>query len=280
MAIDPAFLTSHVAFRQGVGWIAVPDFRYPGIPTGQFLNLGGITEALQGQLRIGRFAAYAQGSGAVLSGLNPSSAVFVGVRGTYELRAGGRVRLYRGERVQLTGRLGLRQAQGLGIIPADVAVAVLDDPQGALPEILEGRWLSSLLTVERATQAEVGVAGAVALGPAVGLQGSVSARMGRTSVTSAVLDVAGPSSQLGAGASVDVRPLPRMGLQFGLRDRLDRDLGVRDAIPERNRLLLTSQAYYDRGDLALGLVVTTATANRDGVREWELGLEGRAVACF
>ncbi len=282
VAIDPAFTTPFLSFRQGFGWRFVPDYAYPGIPEPLPMQLGGLTETLQGQIGLGSVGAlYLQGTGGLLSGLDPGSAFFVGAQGTYELRAGWRALVLRRGRAQVTARAGVRQSLGVGLVPADLVVSVLDDPQAGLPALLSGQFADQLLATERATQVVIGGATAVALSPFVGLQASMSARVGASRLQTREIEVRGPAAQIGAGASIDLRPGDRsLGVQIGLRDRLERELSTADALPERNRLLLTSQVYYDRTDLMLGLVVSGATRSGEISREWELGLEGRAVAFF
>lgn len=282
VAVDPAFLTPLLTFRQGVGVQSVPDYRYPGIPNPLPLRLGGLTETLKVQLGINRsLSAYAQASGAVHTGLDAGSAFFLGAQGSYELRAGLRGLLLRRGRTQLAGRVGVRQALGVSVVPANLVVSLIDDPQVSLPDLLGGQWSTHLLAAERATQGVVGLSAAFAASRIVGLQASTSARLGASVLQVGDVEVAGPTTQLGAGLSVDLRPGGGLvGVQLGLRDRLERDLGSEDLLPERNRLLLTSQLYYDRTDLMLGLVVSGASRSGAGHHEWSVDVEGRAVAFF
>jgi len=281
VAVEPVFLPSFVSFRQGIGQLTLRDARYEGLPLPLTLRLLGITEVLQGQLRVApRFAITAYGSGAVLSGADADSALFLGARATYEVRLGGAARLVRTERAQLTARVGGRRSYGLRVTPADVAVELLDDTQQALARVLQGRWADSLLSTQRVWQGTVGVSGALAASEVVGVLGSVSARVGTVRVGDAPRQ--GLGLQVGGGAAIDLRPTSDgvLGLQVGIQDRVDRTSGLEDEVAGRHRMVVPLQIYADRGGFQLGLVPSLSLSWGSDVREQQLGLEGRAVGHF
>lgn len=282
VAVEPVFLDRYLTFRQGVGHLRLRDVRYPGIPVPLELQLVGLTETLRVQVRLREgLALYGLASGQVFGGADADSALFLGASGGYELRLGAGIGLLRTDDAALVLRAGVRRAYGVEVTPVDLAVDLLDDTSRTLRRLTRGRWAEGLLATRRSLQGTLGLSGAGALSPHVGLLASLSARVGPTDVLSGAGEDTGLGVQLGAGAAVDVRgPASPFGLQLGLRDRVERLPGLVDSLPERHRLGAVAQGYVDLGQVELGLVPNVAFVWGDGVRETELGLEGRAVAWF
>jgi hypothetical protein len=282
VAVEPVFVSSFVSFRQGVGLLTLRGYRVVGIPEPLSLRLLGLTEVLRGQGKVhDRVGIGAFASGTLLSGADKDSALFLGARGAYELRLTTTVRLLRTERVQLSGRVGLRRAYELRVTPADVAVRLLDDTEEALSLVLRGAWGDSLLSATQGTYATSGLSGAWALSDTTGVMASFSTRVGRVRVVGDD-EGAGTGLQLGGGLAVDVRPTEDgvLGLQLGVQDNVDRTLGLEDAVAGRHRVVVPLQVYGDLGTFQLGVVPSVTLSWGSSVREQQLGIEGRAVGYF
>jgi hypothetical protein len=281
-AVDTPFLQRHMALGQGVGVLFVPAYTYPGIPEPLSLKLGGLTEGLSGQLPVGDWGAVELGlSGVVHTSLDSATALFVGASASYEVRTGLRVRLHRGQRVQVSGRVGLRRADEVGVLPAALVEALLDDPQDTLPDLLKGRLTRQLITTRRVWQGTLGFSWAVAVSPVVGLQGSTSLRIGPSVLETAVGTFTGALIQVGGGAALDIRPKGGpVGVQVGLRDRVEQEVGATDVLSDRNRVLAPIQLYYDRGEMVIGVVTAFASSVNKGQRDVEATLEAKLTAWF
>lgn len=282
VAVEPVFVSSFVTFRQGVGLLALKDARYPGIPEPLQLRLLGLTEVLRAQVRVHeRIGVGAYASGALLSGADRDSALFLGARGAYELRLSGIARLVRTERAQLSVRTGVRRGYELRVTPADLAVELLDDTENALSDVFRGRWARNMLTTVFTTHANLGLSGAYGVSEDVGLLASVGGRVGRVRASGEDAS-SGTGLEVGGGLAVDVRPTADqvLGLQIGVQDAVDRTIGLEDEVPGRHRVLIPLQVYADLKTFQLGIVPSASLSWGSEVREQQLGLEGRAVGYF
>jgi len=282
VAVEPVFVSSFVTFRQGVGLLALKDARYPGIPEPLQLRLLGLTEVLRAQVQVHeRVGVGAYASGALLSGADRDSALFLGARGAYELRLSGIGRLVRTDRAQLSVRTGVRRGYELRVTPADLAVELLDDTEKALSDVFRGRWARNMLTTVFTTHVNLGLSGAYGLSEDVGLLASIGGRVGRVRASGEDTP-SGTGLEVGGGVAVDVRPTADqvLGLQIGVQDAVDRTIGLEDEVPGRHRVLIPLQVYADLKTFQLGIVPSASLSWGSKVREQQLGLEGRAVGYF
>jgi len=280
VAVEPVFLAPYASFRQGAGLLTLRSVGIPGVPQPLTFRMLGLTEVVRGQARLHqRIAVGAYASGAVLTGADTDSALFVGASAAYELRLDGRVQVLRTGGFQLTGQVGGRRSYERSVTPADLAIKILDNTERSLVKVLRGRWASAVLTTRRSWQGLTGLSMAASLSQTAGLLASVTTRAGTVRFDDN--QARGSDLQVLSGAALDLRIGEQgWGLQFGVENRLDRLYGLADEVPGTQRLVFPVEVYLDRGGYQLGVVPQQWVVWGGGATQRHLGLEARAVGYF
>ena len=177
--IDPAFVTTHFGFQQGVALLEVPKYAAPDLERHVDLRLLGLVERFDVGVRfqelIGVFATL---EGLAVTGFNPETALLLGARGGYRWDAGVASTVFRDRELGLAVGVRLRGncADRHQVTPARLIDALHDEPDRTLDDILEGQLFRYLLVRQRFVTAGASIACAMDFGSGFSLQGALNPR--------------------------------------------------------------------------------------------------------
>ena len=266
---DPATLTTHFGFEQGLALLRLPEVSVQGVDQPQEVALTGLVESIDVGARLNeRMALEARFEGQTVVGTNSTSAFHIG--GTFGASGEGHaaLRLFRDRSLdlQIVGRAGLRLTDGRQIQPSAIVQRVLDDPEGSAADVASGR-ISSLLVRRETGQMTFGsISAAKGFWRRFVLQTSAEVRAGR-----ATLEITGRDREietgvtrqrfaLGAALSAHARPVLPVALQVEYRlsyllQNPDRSVALDEVVPQDT----VSAGLFLAGwpDLTLGLRAST-----------------------
>ena len=257
-AVDAAPITTHLRLRQGAGLLRVPKYKMPGWPGRVDLALAGVLEAVEFQGALShRTALYGRIGGQAITGINVDSAFLHGAQSSGFIELGARNAVWIDPSGIVTVRGLVSGTRGAGLSPEPLASAFAADRWRTVSALLDGQALEYVLGTRSGMTAGVGVSGLRALTDTVGLQGSVTTRVGRVTYAGADASASTSRTFASAGVAVDWRPgsVP-VGCQIEIHDRQEQEgwlAGDLNASGSNRALLAGTVAYTGRQELHLGL---------------------------
>ena len=266
---EPATLTTHFGFEQGLALLHLPEVSVQGVDEPQEVALTGLVESIDVGARLNeRMALEARFEGQAVVGTNPTSAYHLG--GTFGAAGEGHaaVRLLSDEALNLriVGRGGLRMTDGRQIQPSAIVQRVLEDPERSAAEVANGRIASLLVRRETGQMAFGSLSAVKGFWRRFVVQTSAEIRSGR-----ATLEITGRDREIetgvtrhrfavGAALSAHARPILPVALQLEYRlsyllQHPDRPVALDDVVPQDT----VSTGLFLAGwpDLTLGLRAST-----------------------
>lgn len=273
-AVESPFVTTHFAFRQGVGFVGMKAVEFDGYDTPVDLALLGVVESLEIGAKLSeRLAWTSEFTGQVVAGANADSAFFVGAEAGAIANLGLLAVVHRSPTAQIGVRALVRGQRGAEIEPAPLIDALLAEREDTLADVIAGDAVQYMLSRESSTSGGLQLATAYAASRMVGLQGSLTLRGGGGAIksydgTEYTIDRFGLfSAAAGLSAELDAYPKLPFALSVEYRFRLevddyDSDLG---AVLGNQHFAGVGAWYTGRDDLQLGALCTgLARLKRNG----------------
>lgn len=261
------FVTTHVAFLQGVTYLSIPDFPIEPGRTRDASVLG-LTDRLEAGFHFAKFfELFGFGASEILTGTDVRSALISGASFAYSAGAGGRVRLFRsdpsGTEISLHGEVSYGTGGLLDLLR--LADAVATQPPATGESIVTGNLGRLVLTDTSQTTAAGHLLVAQRLVQNVGLQAALGARW--NSVKAEFYDLAADrrissddssvSPDMSVTLDADLAPHVPLGflLEYSLRDQKQPIAGHDEAAWGGLSHLVALGVHLINPTLQLGLTV-------------------------